>query len=757
MNLFKKSPSAVERLDDLVGREAALEDLESCILTRQNTVIMGVEGIGKTSLLKSFFSAAYRRDRAKNHSELIFFADLSKTAGGDELCDYLTNQLFFAVKFLLHDAENYREILEYLKDIKGEEHATAKERFENSVRGLRDLGGYYVFLILDGFEQFTSSLSVTLEHHNMLRALIEAELMRCIVATNFDLNKDSLPQDVSDSLYLQKFQNKIILSPFTLEEAGEFVRRKLKDDPIQFTPAQIAYLHRLSGGIPSVFELASSYAYENIRENGGRLRTKGFNRQLYEIARPTMRRWCKLLSESNMLAILALLDTCRAGYDSSAPKTVPHYFEGESSEIKGAVTRLSDRRVFVEETETDEYGRTGRREGYYKFNSLLLQMFAMSGDLEAAAAKNPLLLETMQKRERSRLEMEELRHQQRMRELEEEKSAVEIERVKAECLKRRAEPQPGPTTNIYGGTFIQGDVNATMVQAVVTPKELLQMLTDSGQSQEKFADALYTRMRGILPAGGVSPIVRTEDMSDADYDGQYDEAFSRQISDHIVGDVAVDEDGGLVDITAQEHATLENRFEEARGIRPDLTDGLLNCLSERCAFYLKLSVVVEQMLNSLKFLHSNDIDCSPQLVLYGKALEQHLRDCLFNLFRSDGTMKKFLIPVNGSRIRFQDAREQQTTIGNYAHCINSNAARLSKLCSAKMLRWNQREQDDAQWEAFWRTLSAAVHAARKIRNKADHASRVSPTYQDIDDICALCFSDAPEKNIFCKLLLGRDL
>ena len=261
-----------------------------------------------------------------------------------------------------------------------------------------------------------------------------------------------------------------------------------------------------------------------------------------------------------------------------------------------------------------------------------------------------------------------------------------------------------------------------------------------------------------LPEQGLTGLERTADMTDSEFDGLYDSAFEEQVSGKIVGDVAVDEDEELAEITEQEQISLDRRFEEAKKlVRPDLSDALLNAVSARTCFYLKLSVVVEDALSVLKLLRQEDIDCSAQLVLYGKALEQQLRDSFYSLFHRESELKNYEIPAVGKgMVSFGDVLVEDTNIGNYAYSVGDNAEHLSDLCISKSILYGAQEQQHLQWKQFWSDLKQQIHTARLIRNKADHAGKVSPDFTDVDRIADLCFGPGGN-SIFDRCLVGRDL
>ena len=256
MNPFK-SRCPIENRSDWIGSEKVFGLLDSCIRQRVNTYIMGAEGSGKTSLLNCYFMFPYRKNLAvKDRVLAVWPADLSNKTGGEDICRYLSDQLKYAVKRLLRGREDYEAIME---DIESLDARSSVAELQQLITMLHDEYGYFIVLVMDHFETFTSSPLVGMEHHEMFRSLIEAGSIQCIVATNYDLSQDSLPADVRGSFYLQKFTQPITLEPLTEQEALEFIEKKqaYEGDGIKLNKEQIKALHKLSGGIPGLLEIGA--------------------------------------------------------------------------------------------------------------------------------------------------------------------------------------------------------------------------------------------------------------------------------------------------------------------------------------------------------------------------------------------------------------------------------------------------------------------------------------------------------------------
>ena len=187
----------VESADEWVGDQTLIEILRNSAGTRTNTYIVGPEGSGKTSLLRTAFTPEYRRKMAETRKKLIYFADLSNKSDGNDICEYLADRLKLSLNQLIRD----RELLSEIHELTGEISAMpGQARFQNFMQVLHDNWGYMAVIIMDYFELFTMSNSVTQAHHDCLRSLIESGQIQCVVATNYDLSKDYILESVDGIL-----------------------------------------------------------------------------------------------------------------------------------------------------------------------------------------------------------------------------------------------------------------------------------------------------------------------------------------------------------------------------------------------------------------------------------------------------------------------------------------------------------------------------------------------------------------------------
>lgn len=285
----------------------------------------------------------------------------------------------------------------------------------------------------------------------------------------------------------------------------------------------------------------------------------------------------------------------------------------------------------------------------------------------------------------------------------------------------------------------------------LTASGILQLLSSDansgliGDPRSGYAEALKKRFTSIKRkplSGTFGGLGEDTKECQIEQDIVFDE-FSSQ----IIQNVNVDDNQDLIDVTPTELETLDKRFSEARGrkTRPALTDALLNTLSERCQFYMKLSVVVEDALSFIKM-----DDYSPQLVLYGKALEQSLRDNFYELFHMDSTLRSFSV---GNGKTFCDVVKDRSFISSYQFIIGDNINYLSRLAGEKQISF----QNQSLTPGWWTELKNEINEARLIRNMADHAGSHSPGSDSVDDIFHCLVGSEESDGILRKTKVGNYL
>ena len=731
------------------GSSRLFERLEESVSMRINTCIMGPAGSGKTSLLHTFFSYDYRKRMAQEEKTLIYSVDLSARSGGEDMCACLADNLKDAVVDLLEESEELPGILSSFRSI---DTSSAQTRLSTMIRRLGERFHYFVIVVMDGFERFTNSELVTAEHHEIMRSLIEADKLRCIVATRYDLSKDSLPPGTKGSMYLQKLTSRFTMEPLSREDAVRCLMKLQErgDGRYPLSEGELGSIWRMTGGIPGLMKSAAAAAYSYKNAHEGKLNGKEVTALMQTAAVPYFQSWCKLLTAQQEIILSGLATDVK-----SQGMYAERNYQGASPEQLEAVTALINKGLLRKAPDkTDAFGNPEKAGDYQvRFCALLFQNYCSKREnLPGRAAALSLM------------KSEEFVLPEPAAEPRPSDAAGDIIRGMFPGV---IEPQRPVIINV-----IQGDVgmidqgehretnNIIHLNYQISPTDLLRMLEDGGEQSPRklLGEHLAGYFRNVLPPAEKLKLARRAGMSDEEYESECDRRMD-EVSGKIVQEVEVDDHDHLVNVDERDLQTLDERFNEAAGrCGLHIDEALLRSMSERCRFYLKLAVVVEDALNLPGMVEMEDY--SPQLVLYGKALEQALRDCFYELFRKDPQLAvydyKKHAPNPGQGETFRCKAAQETFIGNYAYVIQGCRDYLGTLC----LRHRVFLMDGSapsDWKRWWDVLKTDIHNARKIRNLTDHADPTSPDRSKLKRMNRLLFGSGKEMGILERIQVGPAL
>lgn len=375
MNPFNVNAMPVDSPTALFGREAEIEKLKDHIEKRNQTVVLGVEGVGKTSLLQSVFNREYRIQKALDHTLISPVTEFPSGLKNDDIYSHFTEMMLSSV-LILAQCDKSDEMNRILNACNEERRKNLKpaEFFEKVMNVFYDTYGYRIVMIVDNFERFTASTEVTKVHHEALRMLLGKS--QYIVATNYDLNQDSLPGDVSGSLYLQAFAgNEISIGGWSHDNAADYIYSRLRTAEIELSENTVNAIIGVSGGIPAILNIAANYAYDYVAKNSTEdgLKFKPLFESNQRI-KMLFDHWCKMLLPKHITALTHLVEN---NYDNMQDK--PN------------LACLLMRGLVKERCEIDMFGHTRPLDGVYDFCCKFFETYCKDeSNMIAAAEKNPL-------------------------------------------------------------------------------------------------------------------------------------------------------------------------------------------------------------------------------------------------------------------------------------------------------------------------------------------------------------------------------
>lgn len=601
-NPFKGVMPAIMKRENLIGRQKVYRELDTKIKRGQNIVLVGVQGVGKTSVLNTYFDREYRIKMAKEENTLVVFETFPTHLKTEKVFDYFSDRIIYSLN-VLRDA-GQRELLEIIREDLEERklsELSSDARLSSLVEYLCRDQEFKVLLVLDGFEAFTSSAEITMEHHNLLRSLMEKGA-QYVVATDYNFEQDSLNGSMKGgSFFLQKFLgNEILVDGFSYEESVEFLNQYLQDtdSEIRFAEYEMSAIYGISGGIPELIRMTANRTWDKKEEMGGEL--------------------------------------AEADFDGIVPEVV-----------SDGLNMLAKWYLYLTKNQ---------------YNTLL--------------------------------------------EMLKEDGLPSVEIAKKFCDRGLMNAVRGENGLPIAGEF---EFNSAILEAYTEENiDLLEKIVWNNESERKFQNSISQMSEEVREAKKKYLAAKENAVTEEEKEKNEQELDTNlsKAADGVAGSI--------------EQQTLEERFAFVREkIRPELTDELMSLMSEKAQFYVKVAVIVEDLLSVLKDIYTGDL--SAQLVMYGKVLEQLMRDSFFAFFSSDAEIKDIKLNHSGDK-SFANIRRNDTTIGDYTWMFKKKKGYLAGQTFLK--RINMKEGEcltlDA-WQEWWQEFTRDVDNARKLRNVSDHA------------------------------------
>lgn len=674
----------IDSADALYERKDQLDLLRTFFRDRADAAIFGPEGSGKSVLLRCFFNLAFRRKMALKQT-LIYLGEFPKNLDSEATYGFFADAIRTSVEFL-EFCDLPDQMAAILRSLDAVQFDTKQSRFDQYLNKIRNFGFRMVF-VLDNFENFTSSPDVKPEHHDLLCGMLNDDKLQLIVATNFDFNETSLPAGTRNSKLLTRLSpHSIHMTPLSADACQALLDHvaEEEDEDFRFTAQQVQVLHSLSGGIPLLLHMSAKHAFAVLHEDERDFVETVRSRTLQE-ALPILRHWCKVMPEEQLDLLAALTENLEL---PETEKTVASALLERGLLGKGFVL-----------------GRDGRRiaaEGY-TYNSGLFREFCSHRDwLDAVLENNPLRKE--------------------------ETPAAAFDPL-AFLSGNSGAPIYINEVNLHQGDSYDQSVNnsVTYQPTVIADKgfarlfDILDLKRDElGSKLLEIFDSTPKALPGVVDA-----------------DTAAEETAERITAMFIPEEVEAE----TLEKCQEEQKTLESRFNAIRSqIDPDgmVDDALLDSLSTKCRLYLQIAFVVDEALSTLNDFHLGDL--SAQMVMYGKVLEQQLKDNLYELFRKDAVLRDIDVYTNSadpwSRNNFGNMKLHKTCIGNYMSIMRGQSQRLAALCGTNGVCF----EDQPLNTLWWKQLGDDVDAARSLRNGGDHAG-TETSYNDLAGMRRLLFGE----------------
>jgi len=307
MNPFRGKNHTVVEMSRLYGRNWDVNALWNSIEEGNDVLLLGPEGVGKSSLLQCAMSTEYRRRMAQERGILITRPfDYPVKLENEKVFPFLVDQVTLSLSVLPESDEE--RISQRISREKGR-FSDSKELFTSVINMMYDREQYRIVLVIDNFERFTSSPEVTMDQHETMRDLLEKGYLRFVVATNYDLSKDSLPQGIKGSYLLQKFMgSEQKVAGISMDHAYDMLTRMGGTEMDSLSDR----LWEMTGGIPALLIRAAGEACDLMETTPAKeWREEHWARvsdRVYEAGKLTLKHWCGMMTEPLVATLKEILE-----------------------------------------------------------------------------------------------------------------------------------------------------------------------------------------------------------------------------------------------------------------------------------------------------------------------------------------------------------------------------------------------------------------------------------------------------------------
>lgn len=690
------------------GSEDYFRRLDEIVQGRQNCVLYGVRGAGKTSLLNSYFTPERlcflaqqegvdaRRTIVCRHS---FRAD--ENPDGLSISIALLHDLTAAVEELLDQealGQEARTALEKAREqarctLTPEEAASqtaVKAALDRYILALR-AKGFSVVVVWDHFDEFTFSQKISLDDHNFMCALLKASShgekasFTFLAVTDNDLHRGSLPylKSIDGSKFLEELKEHRTLGPISHKDVKAFLVGHLEkvNEGVWFSQELRAEICRCSGAIPGLLYIAARHAYDLVYE------LSGDEAQYSCLAKKEYEQGKSSLTEGEAAQLTALENQLKSRLQE---KLVEAYRITMEKSWFRSFTEIE--KLILDEMYAPKDGKaTGKCETKGMF----------SEETESLIDRG-ILIQSQEDPSGTYMAVSSLMSRVYLPWREKQQKAQ-----REQAREQVAERPASPITNVtYYNTY---NIN---VEHVSVTANILGML---GQQGQMLGAQLHESLLGAIFPNGRPALIPLEGETQEAFEQRQETAFAEATKE-----LAPSTD-------AAELENLEGMFREAltNPCFASLDQKVLDGLTPACQFYVKMAVVIQSRLSFMELLPSEQMDYSAQLVFYGKALEQFLKDRFFTRFQAEPLGRFTTNVTRGSRrLTFAELKKSDTTIGTYWNLIRYSRRQLAELCG---------EAGMALDEAWWRELYINLDQAGHIRNLADHSGtgkKWNPNHKD---------------------------
>lgn len=298
MDLFEPKCDDAGR-EHLYGRNSILAKIHDYVVDGnmpENVALLGVKGVGKTSILKrAFFKTELKKyyDEANVLVAFVSIPDSNDSMKG--FYSYLHTSILEAVdKIEEYDSSKYEAIMSQILEKKNKilsrcveiDDATMESVLNKTIEVTKQFS-LKILVVFDDFERFADSSKLKKAQYKFMRELANSDKISLFISTGQDLTKVSEEMKGSGFENIFRYEE---LRGIRAQDIEDWIFDVTDDTEIEFDDDLLEWIEEISGGIPEIVGEAAELSYALLTEKI-EFNSDEYFKKLYPIIYPLMKKW----------------------------------------------------------------------------------------------------------------------------------------------------------------------------------------------------------------------------------------------------------------------------------------------------------------------------------------------------------------------------------------------------------------------------------------------------------------------------------
>lgn len=298
MKLFepKKDEAGIA---SIYGRNSILAKIHDYVVDGnmpENVALLGVKGVGKTSILRRAFCESELKRYYDEANVLVAFVSIPDSNDSMKgFYSYLHTSVLDAIdKIEEYDSIKYETIMAQILEKKNKilsrcveiDDATMESVLNKTIEVTKQFS-LKILVVFDDFERFADSSKLKKAQYKFMRELANSDKISLFISTGQDLTKVSEEMKGSGFENIFRYEE---LRGIRIQDIEDWIFDVTDDTEIEFEDDLLDWIDEVSGGIPEIVGEAAELSYELLSENFV-FNSDEYFKKLYPIVYPLMKKW----------------------------------------------------------------------------------------------------------------------------------------------------------------------------------------------------------------------------------------------------------------------------------------------------------------------------------------------------------------------------------------------------------------------------------------------------------------------------------